>query len=111
MSVLLVLLYSCAQPDPCPEMCSTSTQIYGGCLSAWGADWQDAGYEDANAYFHACETWVWEMRLIEKKAKSNGDIEALGHVDGYCEDVESKLSRPDVTCDDWTEIDWKNQPW
>ena len=111
MILLLLLWPACADQDPCPQMCSDATGVYGGCLSSWGADWQDAGFLDARAYFHSCETWVWEMRLLEREARARGKVDQLGHVDAFCVDISEQLTHSGATCDDWTAIDWETQPW
>lgn len=113
MIVLLFQILSCAPPeaDPCAAMCSSATQVYGACLSDWGADWSDAGYSDERDYFHACETWAWEFRILEKQAKRDGEVSALGNVDATCESNEQALETSVNPCDTWSAIEWENVPW
>ncbi len=92
-------------------MCSAATRVYGGCLTHWGAEWADAGFVDEKDYFHSCETWAWEMRMLEKDAKRKGHIDSTGHVDDACLDSEDALLSDDMRCADWSAIDWGVVPW
>ena len=111
MTLFITILLACNQPDPCAEMCSASTQVYGACLEEWGADWQAAGHEDARDYFHTCETWAWELRLLERDAKRSGDIDELGHVDQVCQSHDASLRTAEDPCQTWSNFDWNDLPW
>ena len=109
----LSLLLACAQQprDPCAQMCSAATRLYGGCLAAWNAEWSAAGYNSADDFFHRCETWAWEMRLLEDDARRQGEIDASGYVDATCTRRYSRLTSRDATCTDYTDIDWNQVLW
>ena len=111
MTGFLFVLMSCGREDPCAAMCSAATRVFGGCLATWEAEWSDAGFSDERDHFHSCETWVWEMRLLENNAKKQGQIKNLGHVDGHCVDMETSLLSADMTCTAWSAIDWEEYPW
>ena len=102
---LFTLLNACGDRDPCAAMCSTATQHYGGCLSHWGLDWTDAGYEDENGFFHACETRAWANRQLEVDAGQQGATTA------ECETWEAFIDDPDFSCQDWDSLEWNDVPW
>ena len=107
----LLGLLSCAQdPDPCDDMCAVAASVQCSCLDEWEADWTDIGYRDQAGFFGSCQTWAWEMRLLEEDALSRGEVEALGAVDRSCESRTSVLEDAQG-CDDWTAIDWSTTPW
>ena len=111
MMFLLLMLLACGREDPCAAMCSAATRVYGGCLTSWDATWRDAGFADERDHFHSCETWAWEMRMLEKNALRRGNITALGHVDEHCSVKESELLSETMTCDEWSAIDWEAPLW
>jgi hypothetical protein len=111
MRWILLILMGCSTADPCAKMCSSATRVYGACLETWDASWTAAGYADARDYFHACETWAWELRLLEREAKRDGEIDALGQVEAVCELREAALMEPNSQCDTWSDIDWETLPW
>ena len=105
MMFLVILLSACGGRDPCAAMCSTATQHYGGCLSVWGVAWEDAGYADENAFFHACETRAWANRQLESEAGQHGATT------DECEEWEAIIDAPDFSCQDWSVLDWNELPW
>jgi hypothetical protein len=103
MRLLLILLACAAEPDPCPEMCRAGAALYGGCLEGWGLDWSAAGYEDEEDFLEVCETWSWEMRLLEEAAG------AAGSVDATCEQRADLFNGGE--CEDFTGVDWGAFTW
>lgn len=103
--LLALLLAGCApQPDdPCAPMCQAATDLYGGCLEGWGSDWAAAGYRDGADFRDACETWAWEMRLLEAEAGQQGAVDAA------CAEREALFL--EGTCEDFTAVDWSARPW
>jgi len=108
---VLFKLFACEAGDPCAAMCSASTRVYGACLEQWEASWEAAGHADARAYFHSCETWAWEMRLLERHAKKEGQSQHTGAVDSVCQQHEADLLESSDPCATWVDFDWENQPW
>ena len=97
---------ACAAPeDPCTAMCAAAADLYGGCLSSWGADWEAAAYEDEADFLDACATWAWEERQLEAEAGH------VGSVDTVCEERERQFAAEDATCDDFTSLDWSAPAW
>ncbi len=86
-------------------MCSKASQQYGGCLEQWGADWPDAGYEDAHDFFHTCETWAWASRRLEE------DAGARGWTSDTCDSWTSTMDGDTFSCEDWSDFDWNSLPW
>ncbi len=111
MMYFWMFLLNCSQPDPCADMCSASAQVYGACLESWGASWEAAGYSDARDYFHSCETWAWELRLLEKQAKRDGEVPQTGRVDKVCRTRAEELRNSETQCETWESIDWESLPW
>ena len=103
--LLLLALLSCADtaPDPCPDMCRAGASLYGGCLESWGLDWSAAGFEDDADFLEVCETWAWEMRMLEEAAGESGTVDAT------CEERDALFT--DGDCDDFTGVDWSDFPW
>ena len=102
--ILLMWVMGCAQAtDPCDAMCTAAAQLYGSCLSDWDADWTAAGYSDESDFIDACDTWAWEMRLLESEHGG------AGAVDATCSERTVQFS--DGTCSDFTETDWNEMPW
>lgn len=102
LPMLLLAASSCA-PDPCVETCNQAQAVFAGCLDAWGIDWTDAGYQDAEDYLDACLTWAWEMRILAEDA---GEADA---VDTLCEERTQTLEAG--TCETYLAIDWNAVPW
>lgn len=100
-----------AVPAACDEMCAAAVVLYGDCLTAWGADWPAAGYEDAARYQNACDTWAWEMALLQDHAVEEGRQGAEGWLADTCQERADRLSAEEATCDDYTTIDWGEAPW
>ena len=98
-------------PDPCAEMCGVAADLYGGCLADWGADWTAAGYTDEADFLNACETWAWELRLLEADAVDQGVIDQPGQVDATCEERRDAFAADDATCATYTGTDWNHAPW
>ncbi len=90
--------------DPCEAMCTAAATLYGGCLEDWGADWTAAGYGDDAEFIDACQTWAWQMRLLEEHEGS-----ALGWTDQTCR-ARTTLYDEGV-CTDFTQTDWNQMPW
>lgn len=101
-----LLLLGCAEPaDPCTAMCAGAAELYGGCLSEWGADWSAAGYADEPDFLDACATWAWELRELE------ADAGRTGEVDAECARREEAFTAEAATCDAYTSLDWNTPPW
>ena len=104
---MLFVLLSCApeETDVCTTMCKAAESLYGDCLSSWGADWEAAGYADADAFTESCETWAFEMRTLETDAGQEGATTLV------CEERTSAMNAEDATCDAFTGVDWNTVPW
>lgn len=92
-------------------MCAAAAALYGRCLDEAGADWAQAGFDDADAFTDSCETWAWEMRLLEADAVDRGHPEAQGAVDAACADRHAAMRAADAACAAYTGIDWSEPPW
>lgn len=103
----LLALLGCAEPDPpavCAQMCDAAEALYGACLTDWGADWSTAGYDDAEDFRTSCETWGWEMALLEQDADKDGWLEAT------CTTRRDAMAADDAPCSAYTDIDWGASP-
>lgn len=108
---LLLLACEAEAPDACERMCVSAEALYGGCLEDWGAGWDAAGFQDHRDFLDACETWGWEMRLLEADAVKRGELEQEGAVDRLCSLRYQQLSDPEAVCADYTGMDWNAVPW
>lgn len=117
---MLLLLLACAtRPDPCAAMCARAEELYGACLADWGLGWEAAGYEDGADFVDRCETWAWEMRILERAAVRRGELDGTGAVDATCTQREAALSAAiDAAdtgaprdCAAYTDIAWDEVPW
>ena len=110
---MLLFLAACAveAPKACDPMCSSAAELYGGCLEDWGVGWEGAGYEDREDFVDACDTWAWEMHVLEEDAVDRGVASDVGAVDAACEDRDAAMRAPDATCDAYTGVDWNEPPW
>ena len=98
--------------DPaCAAMCATAGEAYGACLADWGVDWSAAGLEDEADYVDRCETWAWEMGVLERDARARGEAVPRGATEAACVERDSLLSAEGATCTDLTAIDWTVPPW
>jgi len=112
--LVLSTLAACAPdeaPPACVSMCEAAATLYGGCLTDWGANWEAAGYADERDFLGACETWAWEMSLLEGDAVEQGDPTAEGSLVRTCRERADAFSEADATCDAYTGIDWNARPW
>ena len=103
--LLLLAFFACdPAPEPCLAMCERVVAQECGCLAQWDAQWSELGYSDQEDYFEACETWVWQMRLLEEDAGSDA-------LDGHCQDWTETLDAGPMECGQWAESDWSDIPW
>ncbi|MEC7947359.1 MAG: hypothetical protein VX265_07295 [Myxococcota bacterium] len=112
--ILCVPLSACvsdAAPPACVAMCEAAAALYGDCLTDWGADWSAAGYADEEDFLGACETWGWEMSLLEADAVDRGTEAARGSVARTCRSRRAAFADPDASCDAYTGTDWNARPW
>jgi len=113
-ALLLVTLTTCADdgvPEACVEMCAAGAAVYGACLEDWGVSWAEAGHEDRSDFLGSCETWAWEMSLLEADAVDRGAPGAEGATAEACDERRAALRAPDATCEAWTDVDWSTPPW
>ena len=112
--LLLPLLTACAGTDvpaACADMCQAGAALYRDCLDDWGATWADAGYAHRGDFVEACETWSWEMGLLEEDAVARGEDHAAGATVEACSDRAAAMEAPEATCEAWTGVDWTTPPW
>jgi len=110
---IAVLLAGCQveAPAACTEMCQAATSLYGECLAEDGVDWTAAGYADGDDHQDRCETWAWEMAVLEDDAVARGDAEAEGATARVCAERRDILSADTAVCADYTDTDWNAPPW
>ena len=106
-----LLFLGCDTSDPCADMCQAAVDTHSACLAQWEAQWTDFGYADEQDFRNSCDTWAWEMRLLEKDARSVGDLDESGVVDGVCLEREKFLLSDTFNCDAWSSLDWNETPW
>jgi len=92
-------------------MCAQAAAVQCGCLDAWGSEWSDIGYRSQQDFFEGCQTWAWEMKLLESDAVSRGELDGPGALESACQDRTAILEAPDLTCDDWSALEWSVVPW
>lgn len=82
---MILLLLACAE-DPCVAMCDAALARYSRCMEERGLEWGMA-YADAADHRDACETWVWEKRLLDEEP----DCPAMTATfdSGSCEDYDA----------------------
>jgi len=104
-ALLFVVLVGCSPgADPCVPMCAQAAEVYGECLEGeWDTDWAAAGYDDAADFASGCETYTWELRLLDEDAGGDGTS-----VDAMCRDRDRVLDS--LSCDEWTELTWDDTP-
>ena len=106
----LLLLLACAAhpeaPPDCAQMCGSAEALYGTCLSDWGLGWDAAGYADGQDFVASCETWVWELAVLEEEAVRQGDAGAAGRTQDFCQERFDQLSADEATCAAYTEQEW-----
>lgn len=98
-------------PATCETMCLSAAALYGGCLTDWGVDWAAAGFADEAAFLNSCETWGWQMSLLQDAALAEGTHEDAGWLAATCEEREAAMSAEDAACSVYTGIEWNDAPW
>lgn len=98
-------------PPACDQMCAAAAGLYGGCLSDWGVDWTAAGYRDEDDFLRSCETWGWEMNLLQADAIAQETWSDAGWLADTCATRRDALSAEDAACSAFTDIEWNNVPW
>ncbi len=106
-----LLFLSCTTPDACNGMCQAAADVQEVCLSEWEAQWEDLGYADKSDYLNSCDTWAWEMHLLEKDAQQNGLFNPSSSVHEVCLERHDGLESEALTCESWLSIDWNETPW
>jgi hypothetical protein len=110
--LLLLSLLACDPPaDPCAQMCAQAAAVQCGCLETWDGEWSDLGYTDQEDFYESCQTWAWEMRILERDAVQRGEIDEAGQVDAVCEERTAQLSTSGFSCKEWRGMDWSVTPW
>ena len=108
-------LTACADTDvpaACADMCQAGAALYGDCLDDWGATWADAGYAHRGDFVEACETWSWEMGLLEEDAVARGEDHARqAQRSRHVPTALQRWEAPEATCEAWTGVDWNTPPW
>ncbi len=101
---VFVWLAGCASAaDPCVPMCAQAAEVYASCLEEWDTDWAATGFQDADDFSAGCETWTWELRVLDEDVGGDG-----ASVDRMCTTRRASLST--LTCDEWTELAWDDSP-
>jgi len=106
-----LLLSSCSTPEICDDMCKVAADMQESCISEWTAQWTDIGYTGKSDYKHACETWAWEMHLLEGDAQKAGNQSASDATEEICLERLEWLQSESLDCDAWQSIDWNGTPW
>ena len=111
--MLLVLLLGCSSdvPQVCDTMCQAATDLYGGCLADWGVDWTAIGHADEQAFLASCETWGFEMALLQADAIQRDELSDNDALEDACTQREAAMTADDATCSTYSDIDWNNVPW
>ena len=100
----LGLVVSCEPvDDPCTSMCTSASALFAECLTEWQLSWEQAGFAGEEGYLENCETWAWELRLLEVDAGETGQVDAI------CQERADLFM--DGTCEDYTAVDWNTPPW
>ena len=116
MRVALTLLLGAAcdraeVPESCTGMCQAAGSLYATCLTDWGVDWSAAGYADEADFRVSCETWAWEMSILEADAIDRGALSEPGWLDRTCTERHSAFTAEDAECSTYSEVDWGQTPW
>ncbi|MDG1478643.1 MAG: hypothetical protein P8R54_03590 [Myxococcota bacterium] len=114
--VLLVFFAFGCEPEPelpvsCEAMCLSAATLYGGCLTDWGVDWSAAGFDDEDAFLNSCQTWGWQMSLLQDAALEDGTHDDPGWLAATCEERDAALSAEGAACSVFTDIAWSDAPW
>jgi hypothetical protein len=113
--LLVTLALSCTKeaevPASCDAMCDAAAALYGGCLADWGLDWTAAGYDDEAAFENSCQTWGWQMTILQDAALEDGLHSEPGWLASTCTEREAAMSAEDAPCSAFTGIDWSDVPW
>lgn len=112
---LVLFAFGC-EPEPempasCEAMCLSAAALYGGCLTDWGVDWTAAGFEDEDAFLGSCQTWGWQMSILQDAALEEGSHDDPGWLAATCEEREAAMSAEDAACSVYTDIEWNDAPW
>ena len=106
----VTLLISCgvkAEPS-CLELCEQTATAYDSCLQQQDLDWQATDYSGRDDFIGRCETWAWELSMLERDALKRGEIEQP-QVDGACQERNVVMAESEP-CDAVTTA-WSAVPW
>jgi len=112
-ALFALVLIGCAErtvPEECVDMCHAATNVFASCLLSWGVQWQSTGYADAADYTASCETWAWEMSMLETDAVQR-EVTHAGVLQASCDDRLTQLTQAQTNCEVYTQIDWNTPPW
>ena len=109
--LLLYTFLSCSEdPQPCEDFCKASASLYDYCLTEGGASWENSQWQSEESYLQSCQTWEWEMLMLEEDALSRGEL-SEPFLSDYCTEQEKKFRSDSALCTDFTELDWSRPPW
>ena len=111
LSIVLYALLSCSdQPQPCAGFCQASSKLYDQCLRDGGASWEDSQWNSQEGYLHSCQTWQWEMLLLEEDALNRDEL-SEPFLQDYCQEKEQLFLAEEATCTDFSDLNWSSPPW
>lgn len=107
----LLSCQSVSPPASCDALCVAAAEHQRACLVEWGVEWDAAGYEDEADFLLSCQTWAWEMSLLEADAVANGVLAQPGTLAETCTDWTTAYAETDMTCASELPVDWHTPPW
>ena len=94
-------------PPVCATTCATLLEAQQSCLDDLELEWTDLGHESPESFAHSCETWSWELAVLERDAVRRGEA-TKGAAADHCAERTAELG--DASCIDLQRLDWR-VPW
>ena len=108
----LLLLLACDRPPTaCHRMCAEAAAGLEPCLEEDGLGWEAMGYQDADDFQDACETWAWEQEAMARDAspEQGGGEGGVRQLARTCKDWRTTFT--EGTCEERQSVPWGEPAW
>jgi hypothetical protein len=87
----MIWLWACSS-SPCEGLCADAFAMQKLCVEERGLSLEEVGYESESDFKNACETWIWELELLDETSSCTTMNQAIQQQSG--DDFDAAWSLP-----------------